>query len=141
MAHRSIKSLMSGKGIMGRVGVTGVGAGVGVASQIVGELLQSKTEFFKTKWWAEGAALAATSVVLQGFGVRAVGYGLGGAAGYSLALRYKVQQFVDGKRPTTPFYITPTGQKPSNQLPQTTTATSGIQDTAGIHMAGGGLFG
>lgn len=94
-----------GKGLMSAAGFLAKRSSVyGVGAQIVEEYLEEHWDYAKTHWWAAPAAtlaLAASNAVIKNEAGRK---GLAGAAGYSAALRYKVYQFQNGKRDTSPLH-------------------------------------
>lgn len=78
-----------------------MGGGIGAAAQVVGEMASDKIDFIKNHWYGEPAALGLGAFLL----IRRKptwAYALAGAAGYSGTFRYKLDQFQQGKRQTSP---------------------------------------
>jgi hypothetical protein len=94
-----------GKGLMSAAGFLAKRSAVyGVGAQIVEEYLEEHWDYAKEHWYAAPLAtlaLAASNAVIKNEAGRK---GLAGAAGYSAALRYKVYQFQNGKRDTSPLH-------------------------------------
>lgn len=95
-------------GLGGRTGQLAMGGGIGGAAQYLGEFVANKVDFVKNHWYGEPAMLGVGAFLA----IRRKptwAYALAGAAGYSAAFRYKLNQFQQGKGATpVPTFATTT---------------------------------
>jgi hypothetical protein len=74
----------------------------GVAAQYGEEALEEHWEMAKTKWYAGPLAILGAAALLRK--KEGAAKGLAGAAGYAGAIKYKMYQFQNGKRDTSPIH-------------------------------------
>jgi len=80
-----------------------MGAAVGAAGQVAGEMAADKVGFLRN-WYGQPALLGLGAFLM----IRrkpTLAYALAGAAGYATAFNYKLNQFQQGKRTTSPVPV------------------------------------
>ncbi len=108
----------------------GMPAAVGAGAHLAGYFAGDKVQFIGTNWYGEPLLLAVLALVLRRR--PQVSMALCGAAGYSAAFNYRLQQYQTGKSSTPPFHqFTSSGQgQVTRALPQSTGDAGALQNPA-----------
>jgi len=92
-----------GKGMLAVAGFLAKRATLyGVAAQYGEEMLEEHSDYVKENWYAGPAAMLGAAVLMRK--KEATAKALAGAAGYAGAMKYKMAQFQNGKRDTSPIH-------------------------------------
>ncbi len=85
-------------GLKRRLKPRAIGGAVGVATELVEDYAAKELQFIATKWWGGPLATLGASLIFPD----KYGDPMAGAAGYEAGFNYKLKQFQDGKRDTSP---------------------------------------
>jgi hypothetical protein len=116
-----------------------MGAGVGAVAQIGGEMAGDKLGFVRSNWYGQPLLLAAGAMLLVKRRPN-LAYALAGAAGYAGAFNYKLNQFQQGRRSTSPVPLFGTGAAVQQLAPAAVRTgdydgygqTQGVMDAVGF---------
>jgi hypothetical protein len=108
-----------------------MGSGIGALAQVAGEMTGEKIAFIKNNWYGEPLALGAGAFLLARR-KPTWAYALAGAAGYSAAFRYKLNENQAGRRQTSPVPVFTQGTAKPTGLLQNGQTAAWPQDAVGF---------